>query len=92
MLFRSGAPKIRAMQIIDELEPDPRRFYCGCIGLIGDDGSLHLNVAIRTATIRSRTLTYPVGAGIVADSDPESEWRETLAKAWPIMRLAERSI
>ncbi len=87
----TGAPKVRAMQIIDELEPEPRHFYCGSIGHIGDNGSLHLNVAIRTAMISRSTLTYPVGAGIVADSDPASEWHETLAKAWPLLRLAEHA-
>ncbi|MBX3361385.1 MAG: anthranilate synthase component I family protein [Phycisphaeraceae bacterium] len=84
----TGAPKIRAMQIIRELEAHPRHFYCGCIGYLGDDGRLALNVAIRTAAISGDAVEYTVGAGIVADSDPESEWRETLAKAWPIMGLA----
>jgi 8-oxo-dGTP pyrophosphatase MutT (NUDIX family) len=77
------------MQIIRELEPEPRNFYCGSIGFIGDDGRLMLNVAIRTATIAADTIEYPVGAGIVADSDPESEWNETMAKAWPIIRVSE---
>ncbi len=87
----TGAPKIRAMQIIRELEPEPRHFYCGAIGFIGDDGRMMLNVAIRTATITADRIEYPVGAGIVADSDPESEWNETIAKAWPIIRVSERS-
>ncbi len=89
----TGAPKVRAMQIIDELEPVPRGPYCGCIGWIGDDGSAAFSVAIRTALITGRAgdrapdliedgvLDYSVGAGIVADSDPEAEWRETLDKA-----------
>ncbi len=88
----TGAPKVRAMQIIRELETEPRDFYCGSIGFIGDDGRLMLNVAIRTATIAAGTIEYPVGAGIVADSDPESEWRETMAKAWPIIRVSESSV
>ncbi len=88
----TGAPKVRAMQIIRELEPEPRNFYCGSIGFIGDDGRLMLNVAIRTATITGTTIEYPVGAGIVADSDPESEWNETMAKAWPIIRVSESSM
>lgn len=77
----TGAPKIRAMQIIDQLEPEPRGLYCGSIAWIGDDGSMDLSVAIRTAVIRGGELRYGVGAGIVADSDPQSEWRETLQKA-----------
>ncbi|MCC6675679.1 MAG: anthranilate synthase component I family protein [Phycisphaerales bacterium] len=87
----TGAPKIRAMQIIDELEPAPRGPYCGAMGWLGDDGRLSLNIAIRTAVIssqaggpaqfRNASLSYSVGAGIVADSSPEAEWAETLDKA-----------
>ena len=97
----TGTPKLRAMQIIDELEPFARGPYCGCLGLFHDNGSFELAVAIRTLVIRGRTrpgtdifddaiLTYCVGAGIVADSDPESEWLETLDKARvlePTLRL-----
>jgi para-aminobenzoate synthetase component 1 len=94
----TGAPKIRAMQIIDELEPVRRGPYCGCIGVIGDGGALELSIAIRTALITGRpgdtpgeiesgTLDYSVGAGIVADSRPEAEWRETLDKAATITSL-----
>ena len=77
----TGAPKVRAMQIIDELEPEPRGAYCGSLAWFGDDGSMDLSVAIRTAEIVGGELRYGVGAGIVADSDPASEWRETLDKA-----------
>lgn len=77
----TGAPKIRAMQIIDELEDGPRGMYCGSIGVVWPNGSACFNIAIRTATIERGVLTYPVGAGIVADSDPASEWEETLVKA-----------
>jgi para-aminobenzoate synthetase component I len=87
----TGAPKIRAMQIIDELEPVRRGPYCGAIGFIGDDGRARLSVAIRTACITGRgpspglfergALDYSVGAGIVSDSDPGAEWAETLEKA-----------
>ncbi len=102
----TGAPKIRAMQIIDELEPSlgftgihaGRGPYCGACGFIGDDGSALLNVAIRTAIITGLStspraiehgqVSYPVGAGIVADSDPESEWNETLDKASAFLSLA----
>lgn len=101
----TGAPKVRAMQIIDELEPalgftgvhTGRGPYCGCCGFIGDDGSAILGVAIRTAIVtglsrrsgivESGEVSYPVGAGIVADSDPESEWNETLDKARPFIGL-----
>lgn len=95
----TGAPKIRAMQIIDELEPElgfdrtltARNHYCGAIGFLGDDGSASLAVAIRTAIIRNGLCHFPVGAGIVADSDPDAEWRETLDKAAAFLALcAER--
>ena len=55
--------------------------YCGAFGFLGDDGRMNLNIAIRTALVTGSTLDYSVGAGIVADSDPEAEWEETLAKA-----------
>jgi anthranilate/para-aminobenzoate synthase component I len=87
----TGTPKIRAMQIIDELEPVRRGPYCGAIAHIPDHGPARMSVAIRTACIQGRAdspasfatarLDYSVGAGIVAESDPESEWRETLLKA-----------
>lgn len=77
----TGAPKVRAMQIIDELEDFTRGFYCGSIGVAHDDGGLSLSVAIRTAMIEDDRVTFPVGAGIVADSVPGAEWLETLAKA-----------
>ncbi|MDX2119162.1 MAG: anthranilate synthase component I family protein [Planctomycetota bacterium] len=116
----TGAPKIRAMQIIDELEPEPRGIYCGSGIHIRADGSMTLSVAIRTALIEgvshddgtsgnasdadtSRsggvptaptdhirgTLRYSVGAGIVADSVPDAEWRETLVKAGPLGGLVD---
>ena len=81
----TGAPKIRAMQIIDELENYRRGVYCGSVGWIGRDerGGLatELNVAIRTMTVAGGWVTMPVGAGIVADSVPAEEWAETIAKA-----------
>lgn len=88
----TGAPKVRAMQIIRELEGSARGVYCGAIGYFSDHGPGMLSVAIRTATITGQAhagesgavrgrLTYPVGAGIVADSEPEAEWQETLDKA-----------
>jgi len=77
----SGAPKIRAMQIIDELEPVARGVYTGAIGCFGYDGSLDLNIAIRTAVHAGGTAYVQAGGGIVADSDPEAEYQETLDKA-----------
>ena len=84
----TGAPKIRAMQIIDELEPAPRGPYCGAVGHLDADGSLQFNVAIRTATLTRERLTIPVGGGIVADSDPADEYVETLVKARALLAAA----
>ncbi len=77
----TGCPKIRAMQIIDELEPVERGPYCGAIGYIDPGGAIEFNVAIRTMTLRNGVAYVPVGGGIVADSDPEDEYAETLTKA-----------
>ena len=77
----TGAPKIRAMEIIDELEPTARSVYTGAIGYIGFDGSLDLNIAIRTMLVKGDTVYFQAGGGIVADSDPELEYQETLDKA-----------
>jgi para-aminobenzoate synthetase component 1 len=77
----TGAPKIRAMQIIDELEPVARGVYCGAIGYLAADGAVGLNVGIRTMTFAGGKVYVPVGGGIVADSDPQAEYDETLVKA-----------
>jgi anthranilate/para-aminobenzoate synthase component I len=77
----TGAPKVRAVQIIRELEPALRGPYCGCIGFVSDSGASAWSVAIRTACVRGRELCWHVGAGIVAESQPPAEWEETLAKA-----------
>ncbi len=77
----TGCPKIRAMQIIDELEPDPRGVYCGAIGWLDADGSMEFSVAIRTMTFDGSEVRIPVGGGIVADSVPEAEFDETITKA-----------
>ncbi len=76
----TGAPKIRAMQIIDELEPTARNIYTGSIGYIAIDGTADFNIAIRTVMIKGDRYCYNVGGGIVADSDPLSEYKETLDK------------
>ena len=77
----TGAPKIRSMEIIDETEPTARGVYTGSIGYIGLDGSVSLNIAIRTIIIARQKAFAQTGGGIVADSDPEAEWNETLTKA-----------
>ncbi len=77
----TGAPKIRAMEIIRDLEPAPRGLSMGSIGYFSFDGALDLNVAIRTMTIRNHTARFNVGGGVVIDSDPASEYDESLTKA-----------
>ena len=77
----TGCPKIRAMEIIDKLEPTARSVYTGSIGYLGFDGSMDLNIAIRTLIQKGNDLYYQVGGGIVYDSDPEAEYEETLYKA-----------
>ena len=85
----SGAPKVRAMEIIDELEPVKRGIYAGAVGYLGFHGDMDLAIALRTALIKDRVLHMQAGAGIVADSDPAAEWQETLAKARAVRRAAE---
>ncbi|MDH5487207.1 MAG: anthranilate synthase component I [Gammaproteobacteria bacterium] len=82
----SGAPKVRAMEIIDELEPTRRGIYSGAVGYIGWNGNMDTAIAIRTAVIKGRTLYIQAGAGIVADSVPRNEWNETMNKARAIFR------
>ena len=85
----SGAPKLRAMQIIDELEPDKRGVYAGAVGYLGFHGDMDLAIAIRTAVLKDGQLHVQAGAGIVADSDAASEWQETQNKARALFRAAE---
>lgn len=85
----SGAPKVRAMEIIDELEPVKRGVYAGAVGYLGFQGSMDLAIAIRTAVLKDGHLHVQAGAGIVADSVPESEWQETQNKARALIRAAE---
>ena len=85
----SGAPKVRAMEIIDELEPVKRGIYAGAVGYLGFSGDMDLAIAIRTAVIKDGTLHVQAGAGIVADSNPLSEWQETENKARAVLRAAE---
>lgn len=77
----TGAPKVRAMEIIADEEPHSRGAYCGSIGFIGLDGAIDTSIAIRTLTITDRHITYHAGGGIVADSDPHDEYDETITKA-----------
>ncbi len=85
----SGAPKVRAMEIIDELEPVKRGIYAGAVGYLGFQGDMDLAIAIRTAVVKDGKLHVQAGAGIVADSDPSSEWQETENKARAVLRAAE---
>lgn len=85
----TGAPKVRAMEIIDELEPVKRGLYAGAVGYIGWNGNMDMAIAIRTAVVRNGRLYLQVGAGIVADSVPELEWEETMNKARAMFRAAE---
>jgi para-aminobenzoate synthetase component I len=77
----TGAPKVRAMEIIAELEPTARGAYCGCLGYVSFSGAMDTNILIRTFTLGRGWAQFPVGGGIVADSDPDAEYAETLHKA-----------
>ena len=85
----SGAPKIRAMQIIDDLEPDPRGPYAGAVGYFSFDGSMDTCIAIRTIVQRGDTISFQAGAGIVADSVPEFEYKETIKKLRALVASVE---
>ena len=88
----SGSPKVRAMEIIDELEPTKRGVYAGAVGYLGFNGDMDLAIAIRTAVIKNKMLYVQAGAGIVADSVPQSEWEETNNKAKAVLRAAEMAL
>jgi anthranilate synthase component 1 len=85
----SGAPKVRALEIIRELEPVKRGIYSGAVGYIGWNGNLDTAIAIRTAVVKDGWLHVQAGAGIVHDSVPENEWQETLNKARALLRAVE---
>ena len=85
----SGAPKVRAMEIIDELEPVKRGVYAGAVGYLGFHGNMDVAIALRTAVIKGGMLHVQAGGGIVADSQPEAEWQETQNKAKALLRAAE---
>lgn len=85
----SGAPKVRALEIIEELEPAKRGVYGGAVGVWGFNNDMDLAIAIRTAVIRNNTLYVQSGGGIVADSEEEAEWQETQNKARAVLRAAQ---
>jgi anthranilate synthase component 1 len=85
----SGAPKVRAMEIINELESTKRGVYAGAVGYIGYDGKLDVAIAIRTGVVKNQKLYVQAGAGVVSDSMPKNEWDETNNKAKAILRAAE---
>jgi len=87
----SGAPKVRAMEIIEELEPERRGIYGGCIGYFGASGEMDSCIALRTAVIKDNNLYIQAGGGVVADSDPEMEYQETMNKAGALLRAAEEA-
>ena len=84
----SGAPKIRAMEIIDELEPTRRGIYGGAVGYLSWNGNMDTAIAIRTAVVKDRMLYLQTGAGVVADSVPALEWKECMNKAKAMMQAA----
>ena len=88
----SGAPKVRAMEIIDELEPEKRGIYAGCIGYFGADGEMDTCIALRTAVIKDGMLYAQAGGGVVADSTQEGEYQESRNKAKALIRAAEEAV
>ncbi|MEO5337382.1 MAG: anthranilate synthase component I [Magnetospirillum sp. WYHS-4] len=88
----SGAPKVRAMEIIDELEPERRGIYAGCIGYFGANGEMDTCIALRTAVVKDGMAYVQAGGGIVADSSPEGEYQESRNKARALIRAAEEAV
>ncbi len=88
----SGAPKVRAMEIIEELESERRGIYAGAVGYLGAGGDMDTCIALRTAVIKDGVMYVQAGSGIVADSDPETEYQESLNKAQALFRAAEEAI
>ena len=88
----SGAPKVRAMEIIDELEPEKRGVYAGAIGYFSANGSMDTCIALRTAVVMDGTMYVQAGGGIVADSDPNAEFEESRNKAKALIRAAEEAV
>ncbi|WP_188262243.1 anthranilate synthase component I [Azospirillum tabaci] len=88
----SGAPKVRAMQIIDELEKARRGVYAGCVGYFGASGAMDTCIALRTAVLKDGMMYVQAGGGVVADSDPEAEYQETVNKSMALIRAAEETV
>jgi anthranilate synthase component I len=88
----SGAPKVRAMEIIDELEPERRGFYAGAVGYFSADGNMDTCIALRTALVKDGQMFVQAGGGVVADSDPEAEYQESCNKARALIRAAEEAV
>ncbi|MBI4183829.1 MAG: anthranilate synthase component I [Proteobacteria bacterium] len=88
----SGAPKVRAMEIIDELEPERRGVYGGCIGYFAANGAMDTCIALRTAVVKDRVVYVQAGGGVVADSDPEAEYQESCNKARALIRACEEAV
>jgi anthranilate synthase component 1 len=88
----SGAPKVRAMEIIEELEPERRGFYGGAVGYFGCDGTMDTCIALRTALVKDGRMYVQAGGGVVYDSDPEAEFQETRNKARALIRAAEEAV
>ena len=86
----SGAPKIRAMEIIEELEEDKRSFYAGCVGYFAANGDMETCITLRSALIKDDKIYLQAGAGVVFDSDPKSEYEECLNKARALVRACEK--
>jgi anthranilate synthase component 1 len=87
----SGAPKVRAMEIIDKLEKVRRSFYGGCVGYFSANGDMDTCIALRTGLIKDGNLYVQAGGGVVADSDPEAEYQESLNKAKALIRAADEA-
>jgi anthranilate synthase component 1 len=85
----SGAPKVRAMEIIEELEPSRRGLYAGCIGYFAANGTMDTCIGLRTAVLKDGVMYVQSGVGVVADSDPEAEYAESVQKARALFRAAE---
>jgi len=85
----SGAPKVRAMEIIDELEPEKRGIYGGGVGYFAANGEMDFCIALRTGVLKDETLYIQAGGGVVYDSDPEAEYQETVNKSRALRRAAE---
>jgi anthranilate synthase component 1 len=88
----SGAPKVRAMQIIDEMEPVRRGIYAGCAGYFAANGSMDTCIVMRTALVKDSTMYVQAGVGVVADSDLEAEYQESIQKARALVRAAEEAV